>query len=81
VHLYYAYLAMVIEEERRAEADRRSLARRAAAAGRGPRRASVRRRLALGLAAVSRISAVAVRRLDACLADDLARTLAPTDGA
>jgi hypothetical protein len=80
VHLYYAYLAMVIEEERRAVTDRRSLASRAAA-GRGPGRPSMRRRLALGLATVSRVSAAAVRRLDACLADDLARTLAPTDGA
>jgi hypothetical protein len=32
---------------------------------------TVRRRLALGLASVSRASAAGVRRLDACLADDL----------
>ena len=47
-------------------------------AGAAPRRAcgthdrsSVRRRLAVALASVSRASAAAVRRLDACLADDL----------
>ena len=33
---------------------------------------TVRRRLALALAGVSRVSASGVRRLDACLADDLA---------
>ena len=33
---------------------------------------TVRRRLALALAGVSRASAAGVRRLDACLADDLA---------
>ena len=32
---------------------------------------TVRRRLALALASVSRASAAGVRRLDACLADDL----------
>lgn len=38
----------------------------------------VRRRLALALAGVSRASAAGVRRLDACLADDLGRQIAPT---
>ena len=42
---------------------------------------TVRRRLAVALARVSRASAAGVRRLDACLADDLGRALAPGDGA
>lgn len=41
----------------------------------------VRHAAALGLAAVSRISAGAVRRLDRCLADDLGRQLAAADRA
>lgn len=39
-------------------------------------RSSVRRRLAKALAGVSRASAAGVRRLDACLADDLVGRLA-----
>jgi hypothetical protein len=41
----------------------------------------VRRRLALALATVSLASAARVRRLDACLADDLGRAVARGDGA
>jgi len=49
-------------------------ARRLADAGPGDHDAvTFRRRLALALAGVSRVSAAGVRRLDACLADDLAR--------
>lgn len=44
--------------------------------GRHPSRA--RRMAALALAAFSRGSAAAVRRLDDCVADDLSRSLAPT---
>jgi hypothetical protein len=44
-----------------------------------PRQSRVRRLAALGLAAVSRGSAAAVRRLDDCVADDLGRSLAPTE--
>ena len=44
-----------------------------------PRQSRVRRVAALGLAAVSRGSAAAVRRLDDCVADDLGRALAPTE--
>lgn len=47
---------------------------------RGPRD-SARRLLARGLVAVSLASAAAVRRLDACLAEDLARPMAAPDGA
>ena len=39
----------------------------------------VRRGMALALAALSRGSAAAVRRLDECVADDLGRALAPSD--
>jgi hypothetical protein len=39
----------------------------------------LRRAMALALAALSRGSAAAVRRLDECVADDLGRALAPSD--
>lgn len=39
----------------------------------------VRRSVARGLAATSRVTASVVRRLDACVADDLGRSLAPTE--
>ena len=39
----------------------------------------LRRPVALVLAALSRGSAAAVRRLDACIADDLGRSLAPSE--
>ena len=49
---------------------------------RPPRRPiAARRVLARGLAAISLVSAAAVRRLDACIADDLMRPMAPADGA
>ncbi len=54
-----------------AEAQRLAMA---VAAGRD--RSPVRRRIALALAGVSRVSAAGVRRLDSCLADDLGRQLA-----
>ena len=44
----------------------------------GRRPSSARRLTALALAAFSRSSAAAVRRLDDCVADDLSRSLAPT---
>jgi hypothetical protein len=75
VHLLITALAIDIDNERRAAAARHSIARSVRAAA-GPPRSPVRRHLALGLAAVSRSSAGAVRRLDACLADDLAAGLA-----
>ena len=39
----------------------------------------VRRPVAIGLAALSRGTAAAVRRLDDCVADDLGRALAPAE--
>ena len=44
-----------------------------------PRPIRLRRTFALGLAMTSRVMASAVRRLDACVADDLGRSLAPTE--
>lgn len=74
MHLLIAALAADIDTERRAAAARHSIARSARAAA-GPQRSRVRWGLALALAAISRSSASAVRRLDACLADDLAAGL------
>ena len=45
----------------------------------GRRLAVVRHPVALVLAALSRGSAAAVRRLDECVADDLGRALSPSD--
>ena len=70
MHALSFFLAMDLDRERRADADHRSLERRVLA-GRVARRSAVRRQLAVALAAVSRSSAAAVRRLDACLADEL----------
>jgi hypothetical protein len=73
VHLLYHDLVLEAERER---ANKREEARFAlAAALRDRGRSSVRHRLAVALAGVSRASAAGVRRLDACLADDLASQL------
>jgi hypothetical protein len=64
------FLATDRDREQRAAADRRALAQSVRAAG-AARRSPARRQLAIALAAVSRGSAAAVRRLDACLADEL----------
>jgi len=78
MNLYYTYLALDLARERQDEATQ---ARRAASfsASRetgGP--SPIRRGLAHGLAAISRGSASVARQLDECVADDLARSLAPT---
>jgi hypothetical protein len=75
MHALSFFLAMDLDRERRAAADHQSLERRVRA-GRASRRSALRRRLALALAAISRGSAAAVRRLDACLADELVGRLA-----
>lgn len=75
MHALSFFLAMDIDRERRLAAAHRSLERRVRGT-RGSRRSAVRRQLAIALAAVSRSSAVAVRRLDACLADELVGRLA-----
>jgi hypothetical protein len=75
MHALSIFLATDLDRERRAAADRYTLERRVRGP-RGARRSAIRRRLALVLAALSQVSAAAVRRLDACLADELAGRLA-----
>jgi hypothetical protein len=78
MHYYYALLALELARDRSAEAERARLA--ALFADGQPKRPSVvRRSLALGLAAVTRGSAAVVRRLDDCIADDLGRSLTPSE--
>jgi hypothetical protein len=78
MHYYYALLALELARDRSAEAERARLV--ALVADSQPKRPSaVRRSLALGLAAVSRGTAAVVRRLDDCIADDLGRSLAPSE--
>lgn len=76
MHSLIPFLADDIAAQRRADAIRQAIASSVAASNRSPR-ATIRRRLALALAAVSRASAGAAHRLDGCLADDLASQLAP----
>ena len=75
MHPLTPFLAAELDRERRAAAAEHALARRFRDT-REPRPSPVRRRLAIALAAVSRGSAAAVRRLDDCLADELAGRLA-----
>ena len=75
---FYSLIALDIARERSLEAERHWLA--ASFAGPAPARgAAVRRMAATALAAVSRSTANAVRRLDSRVADDLGRTLAPAE--
>ena len=71
MHSYYTFLALDIAADRAREADRQRLATLARRAY-PDRDRSVRRGLALAAAALSRGSAALVRRLDDCVADDLA---------
>ena len=80
MHLLTPFLATDHIAELRREAENQRLVTLAQPA-RVARNSPLRRGLALGLVAISRASAGAVRRLDACVADDLGRSLAPTDGA
>ena len=74
----FSLAALRIAEERAREADRyRWLSVDAA-----PETSSaslIRRSLARGVAGLSRGSAWVVRRLDSCVADDLGRSLTPTE--
>lgn len=77
-HQLFSFLALSLANERAAEADR--YRRLAIAAAETPSEPSLlRRSLARVLAGVSRGSAGIVRRLDSCIADDLGRSLAPTE--
>lgn len=75
MHQLIIELARDIDHERQVAATRWAIERQVATVS-GRHRSAARRRLALGLAAVSRTSAGAVRRLDECLADDLVAGLA-----
>jgi hypothetical protein len=77
-HQLYSLLALSIAQERAEEANRERLAR-LAVEGLPSSPSLVRRSLARGLAAVSYGSASIARRLDSCIADDLGRSLAPTE--
>jgi hypothetical protein len=75
VQTYYALLALDLAEERSREAEERWRERMLRAEL--PERPSfVRRALARGTAAISLGAAVATRRLDECVAEDLGRSLA-----
>jgi hypothetical protein len=70
---YLIYLALDIANERAREADRHRLAALARSAA-PARDRSLRHGVAVAAAAVSRFSAGVVRRLDECVADDLAES-------
>jgi hypothetical protein len=77
-HQLYSFLALSLANERAAEADQ--YRRWATAKSLAPSSPSLlRRSLARVMAGVSRGSAGIVRRLDSCIADDLGRSLAPTE--
>ena len=75
---YQAYVALQIAEERVHEADQHRLAA-LARAGRPASTRSIRRSTAVALASISSVAASAVRRLDECVADDLAERLRPDE--
>ena len=68
--------ALEVTKDRRRDLDNERLLIEARAAE--PKPSRLRRPIAVALAAVSRGSAAAVRRLDDCVADDLGASLAPT---
>ena len=70
--------ALEVARDRERDARNRRLVNEAQA-GSETRPSRLRRSTALVLAAVSRRSAAAVRRLDDCVAEDLGRTLAVTE--
>ena len=74
----YSFLALDIARERSREAERHWMAVTATSAA-PARRSRVRHLMAQLLAAVSRSSAVVVRRLDASVSDDLRHSLAATE--
>lgn len=73
MHSYYTFIALDLANQRVREADRERLA----AMFRKDQAGSTRRYAAIGLAAIGRLVAASVRRLDACVADDLAESLRP----
>lgn len=77
-HYSYAILALDIARQRSAEAERHYLESQLLA-GASPRTSPLRRLAARLVAAVSRGSAWIVRQLDARIADELGRKLAPAE--
>ena len=73
---YQAYVALTLANERTREADNQRLAN-LARANRPINRGSIRRSVAVGFASISSVAASAARRLDECVADDLAERLGP----
>ena len=73
---YQAYVALQLAQERVREADNQRLAS-LARAGRPANGRSIRRSTAIALASISSVAASAARRLDECVADDLAERLGP----
>jgi hypothetical protein len=71
MHSYYTFIALDLAAERSREADNQRLA----AIARSGRDGSTRRTVAVGLAALGRLVAATVRRLDECVADDLAESI------
>jgi hypothetical protein len=74
VLLYETFVALEIAEQRRREADQDRLAA-LARAGRTDNDRSIRRSTAVVFASLSAAAASLVRRLDQCVADDLAERL------
>jgi hypothetical protein len=74
----YTFLALDLANERSHEAQQHRLAL-LARAGLEDRPSWPRRGLAHVFAFVTRVTAAIVRRLDGCVADDLGRSLAPTE--
>ena len=72
---YYAMLALDLANERARQADEQRRTRMLLA-GLPDRPSILRSALAHGTAAISRGAAAATRRLDACVADDLGRSIA-----
>ena len=73
----YSFLALDLARERAEAAERAWLA--AQVRGGGPPAGRIRSLAARALASVSRASAIVVRRLDSCIADDPRRALAPAE--
>jgi hypothetical protein len=71
MHSYYTFIALDLAAERSREADNQRLA----AIARAGRDGSTRRTVAVGLAALGRLVAATVRRLDECVADELAESI------
>jgi hypothetical protein len=73
MHSYYTFIALDLANQRVREAEHERLVAMVVE----NREGSARRYVAIGLAAVGRLVAAAVRRLDECVADDLAESLRP----